>query len=1115
MAELRWTDEQARVLLETGNVLLSANAGTGKTATIVGKLAWLLGLDVGRRVDGRQIPPCPESCGLDEIAAITFTEKAACELKERLRATIEASDRAAELRWELDRAAVGTIHGFCAGLLRDHALRLGIDPTFRVLDEREATLRLQEIIRGEVMDAVGREDRGVEQLLARFGLYGSQHSQGLIGAVASVVREVRWHREQYEGWLTAAVDGAPDDPAAYMLDLEALSAVTEERLGRDVAVEAGDADALSLAGALYNLARRVVHAWLGWMEDENVRDFDSLILDVRRLFTHPAHRPALASIRRSLRILVIDEFQDTDGAQRDIAFALAGLGDSDAADAPQLLLVGDPKQSIYGFRGADVSVWNEVRRRLQETGTALALTENFRTQPGVVDFINSASAAAIETAGAELEPLDPDLCIPYSPLTAFRRAETGQGIDWLDCSVDGPVAEERELEARLVVSRVRALLDSGRVSDPQVLDGHRAVRCSDIAILARTRKALDRVGQALRDAGVAVYNAASLGLAARQDVLDLVTVLRLLADPRDDYHAYAFLRSPFVGLRDEVIARLRLDPHQPGGPLLRQAAAWLRRVETGEAAWFDAPEHPDVAGIEREALGRALAALEEAQALVDRADASELLEDVVRRTGYRLHLLLRSGADEALAAMERFVALLDAYRGLPLGSFLDLWDRWGDQDLGIPQAPLYSAADDVVTLQTIHTAKGLEWPIVVLLGAGDRDRDRLTDSYLTDPELGPVLMPQKPERGPRAERIAARALAAEGAEEARLLYVALTRARDRLIVAAPDVDRGYMAFMAEMLREATLPHLVANDPPRPPRRPIRARAEDPVTRTGSQIEVFSDEADGQLDIFRHGAPPPEQADPADDGLALRPVVYRSPDPEQGTIQRIPVALDWMEGLVTSVLPELVRDVEVSRERALTSATELQLRQMDPRAWRLRYVHGVEESWRFVPDESRDEEIPAALRGTLIHGVLERIEDVEELSRLLGETIADVDAPPGVEELLEPGTPYRRALEVEIERVVTGDRWRWYVEGPHFRELPFLVLAGGRPWRTGALDLYRPAEEPWIIDFKTHRIQADEARRTAAGYEVQADVYRNAATALSGRTPRVLLHFTHPDVAVEM
>ncbi len=148
-----WTDEQAAVILSTGPGLLSANAGTGKTTTIVGKILWMLGLDVGHDTDGTPIAPCPNPCRLDEIAAITFTQKAASELKAKLLSGIEASNRADELRWELDSASVGTIHGFCGRLLRDHALRLGIDPWFRVLDEREATLRRHEIIRSTVMTA--------------------------------------------------------------------------------------------------------------------------------------------------------------------------------------------------------------------------------------------------------------------------------------------------------------------------------------------------------------------------------------------------------------------------------------------------------------------------------------------------------------------------------------------------------------------------------------------------------------------------------------------------------------------------------------------------------------------------------------------------------------------------------------------------------------------------------------------------------------------------------------------------------------------------------------------------------------------------------------------------
>ena len=187
MSDIKWTPEQVRAIRSTADTLLVANAGTGKTTTVVGKILWHLGLPCGTDENGAAIPPVAEPCRLDEIAAITFTEKAAYDLKRKLREEIDASSRAYELRWEVDRASIGTIHSFCGELLREHALRLGIDPTFDILDANEAWTAQDEIIKALVLERVEAGDAGVVELLREGRLLAFGRARGLVDYVRSVI----------------------------------------------------------------------------------------------------------------------------------------------------------------------------------------------------------------------------------------------------------------------------------------------------------------------------------------------------------------------------------------------------------------------------------------------------------------------------------------------------------------------------------------------------------------------------------------------------------------------------------------------------------------------------------------------------------------------------------------------------------------------------------------------------------------------------------------------------------------------------------------------------------------------------------------------------------------
>ncbi|MQA89216.1 MAG: AAA family ATPase [Gemmatimonas sp.] len=1028
MADLQWTGEQVAAILGRRDTLLSANAGSGKTTTVVGKILWLLGLDAGVNGDtGEPLPPCLEPCELHEIAAITFTEKAAHDLKRKLRSGIEDSPRGIELRWKIDRAFIGTIHSFCASLLREHALRLGIDPTFTILDERE-TRSVQDDLTSElVLERLEAQDEGVAEIFRRHGLRGYTLTNGTVDLLRIALRDLRWRRDRYALWT---------DQAGGRLDANRL------RMLAPSGIDANDEAVLRSCDTLYRLARIALHRWEEYQREENVRDYDGLILDTRGLLVGPHGAPALRSIRDRFRILVIDEFQDTDRAQADIALNIGR-----AVDRPQLLFVGDPKQSIYRFRGADISVWNEVAHALKDDGELLSLTSNFRSQPELIEYLNAVGEEAIEETGRALENELPQSRVRYSPLRAGLESSATASVEFLSVD-DGNADSRRVAEGEQVARRIRELVENGEtIVDPD--DGQlRPCRYSDIAVLYRGRNGLKHYQRMLAVHGVPVFHPAQGGLADQQEIADVVNALRLLDNPADDLAAFGFLRSPFVGLRDEVVARIALE--RGSRSLLRQSRAFLDEVE-----WWAPPEGEELRDIERDALHTGLGLVDELIGLAARLPLDELLAHLLDRSGYRLHLMLLGENREPLANLQTLVRIAEQYRKHPIGDFLDIWSRWSEQDTGLPQAPLYSADDDVVTLTTIHRAKGLEWPVVFLIDTISRITSRTTNNFWSDPDCGPLLAPKTSDQGPRAKAIINRYELEETAEEARLLYVATTRAKDRLVITGPaPKKRSHLQWLTH----------------------------------GSEVSVVSDRS------CAAELPPPAGS------------------PEVG--------LGWLDRLRTAPLPHLAELLPAPPFRHLSSATEVMLRERDRPQWELRYVHGVEPVWAFARNSS-GKRIPERVRGTIIHGALERYppgpleraEMEEELARILEEVIGELEMPE-LEPYLTAENDYRNALEREIAHVVSSEEWGWYTAGEHYRELPFLHIVGQRLAYVGAFDLYRPEDgEAAIIDFKTHDLPADRVAVAAKEYSQQARLYRDAAEV---RSPaRVMLHFTKPGAVVEM
>lgn len=1052
MAEICWTPEQLHAIRSEDDTLLVANAGTGKTTTVVGKIMWRLGLPFGVNGEtGEPLAPPAVPCRLDEIAAITFTEKAAYDLKRQLRKRIEASSRADELRWEIDRASVGTIHSFCGELLREHALRLGIDPTFEILDEDEAWAEQDELIKTFLLERLAEEDAAAEAVLRRWKLTGWRHVKGVIDHVRDVVRDLRWRERRYERWLRTdpppASDGTLDlfPPAGPGLDLPAVRALCAEG-------ETKDEEALAICSELVELALEARARWDARLEEENQRDFDSLVLGAADLLLGPDGGPALAAIRDRYRMLIIDEFQDTDFTQRDIAFAI-GRG----VARPQLFLVGDPKQSIYRFRGADISVWNAVADDFAGEGDILDLPRNFRSAPPIIDFVNIVGRVAMDETGTALAEERLPSRIDYADLVSGVPDHAQTGVEWLPAQ-GRKVAERRESEAVRIASRILASVGRDEIRDPDTGE-LRSLAYRDIALLYRARSGLEHFETTLKRHGIPYFVSGMAHLGERQEILDILNALRLLGNERDDMRAFGYLRSPFVGLRDETIARIRLL--QRGGPLIRQAKRWL---EEGE--WPAAPDHPRLAEIERRALEDGLSVLDDLRRLAPRLALDEVIEELLERTGYRLHVLLMEGAEEVLANIRSLIHFAESHRAHDLSTFFEVWDRSTSRDIGLPQAPLYSKEDDVVTLSTIHRAKGLEWPVVFLFGVDRKLWTARANEYWSDAELGPLFCLKASDRGARGNRILRREELESTAEEARLLYVAATRARDRLIIVGPtDGEKGYDKWLA------------------------RGGAE-----VGSDVEVAA--------APRTNRPPTLEWLDRYDVAAPPDLVHALPEPPLRWIRSATELMlregdeeEWTRRYRHGVAAQWHFAPAASGETAALPATV-----------RGQIIHGVLERLEAEAEIARvvEETIGSLDEPELEHMLRPGTEYREALEREIRRVAASEEWAWYTEG--ELGRDYWK--ELEFIQLAGARDWRFGAFDLYRR------VTGPAPARLArALDLDERLDA-LVIDFKTHPIPADRAEAVAEGYRIQADVYRAAAARLGGRTV-VGLHFTRPNALVPM
>jgi ATP-dependent helicase/nuclease subunit A len=827
VAQMRPSEEQEPAVVERGrDVVVTAGAGTGKTRTLVARYLSLLADDLPLR----------------SVVAITFTRKAAREMRNRVREEVRQYLTRADLpaaereRWqslyaELDAARIGTIHSLCAEILRAHPAEAQVDPRFEMLDEGQMAV-LQRRAVDEALTWAADDPEAV----VLFALLGGDK---LRTTLETLLRR-RWDAEDLlaslpngllDHWKvtlaerqTRALDGLltwpnwaasvdilknneednPDDPMAIqrraalaairgatgnLADrLDSLSRLDKINLrgGSQRSWPEGKAQLNEVKDALRALrdlwrdhadllelgltaldgelaaampALREVFAFAcarydRFKRERNSLDFDDLERGALTLFRdNPTVR---ARWQGEVEAILVDEFQDTNAHQRDLVTYLNG-------DGQRLFIVGDAKQSIYRFRGADVEVFRAERERIEDhDGAAVSLSTSYRAHQALMQGLNDLLRPVL---GEEEDPARP-WAEPFAPLAHYRE-EPGPGFTAPHIEIHLTVGSKSngalDRAADALAARILELMTSG----VQVVeDGEpRPIDYGDIAILCRATSSFNHYEDALERAGVPFLTVSGRGFYRRPEIRDLLNGLQALADPTDDLALIGLLRSPAFALSDAALYLLWEERDRCEEP----ASLWDVLQEAGG----------DLPGEDARKAERARRFIATLHRQAGRMPVADLLKRYLDTTDYRAALIQ---AGQARGARNVAKLLADAHTSgvVGVGEFLEYVQ--GLRDAGTREGEARATAEGAVQVMTVHAAKGLEFPVVVI---GDITRSTPgSRDVLVDPELG-VLIKLKDADDTEAsiyyvgkERDEDQA----EAESDRLFYVAATRAREKLIL---------------------------------------------------------------------------------------------------------------------------------------------------------------------------------------------------------------------------------------------------------------------------------------------------------------------------------------------
>ena len=1078
-------------------IVVTAGAGSGKTRALVARYLRLL----------------ETGYPLRSLIAITFTRKAAREMRARIRAEIDKQLDSPSSKsggdWqtiaaELDSARISTIHSLCAEILRAHPAEAGVDPHFSVLEEGlAAAIRAQAVetalawaaddpqaaplfkifsepdlrrILGTLLQSrldipplTGREDslRGWS-LAAESWFYARTSDSAWKDSIASLAnlqadqpddklelarRQVlaAWKDAQQalqnKDWDTAlatlaqlrkaiSTGGQKGNWGAAALEA-AREAMRELREYYDAALKpliggdppevrwALDEQAAAAMPALDALIAQVLRKYQNLKDEQQALDTDDLEGRAAELLTE--NKRVRARWQHGTRaLLLVDEFQDTNERQRQIVYALAGFAPASLPNSAQssegagLFVVGDAKQSIYKFRGADVTVFRQVQADIAAVGgLPLNFDLTFRAHKPLLNGINALLAPILGERDDHARPYE----IPFAPLRAYRQTPKSEDVAAPYIEFILGLGED--------ATSGRAAAADALATRLQELHEQEDFAWGDMALLFRASTAFDVYEDALETAGIPFVTVAGRGFYDRPEIRDLLNALAAIADPTDDLAMAGLLRSPAVGLSDADLYYLRFTNGSD-----KPCPLW-ESLQTCDVA-------EDLTGLK----ARALNIISDLHNLVGRSPTAEVLKRYLDLTGYRAILGQAPGGSRTQRNVDKLLADAHRSRMVSLEDFLLYVQTLRDVDTREGEAPVEAAG--AVQLMTVHKAKGLEFPLVVIADAAYQPLS-WRDTVLLDEKMG--LLP-----GLRADD-RARPLAwklsdlseseRDDAEDKRLLYVAATRAQEKLLING-HVKRlkkgnlsigGWLARLGEVIG---LGDIIFN--------------EDITAPIALDVQ-FSE----SLACTLHPPPPPPRAP------APRPPVPEAPSE-------------------TGDFPKLAAPLRIPEERLLDE--KMLAREADP----------PRRVWRVVPRAKRPTG-PAWLVGKLVHEAIRHW-------RFPNDDFEAFITPFAVEAGLTDQTEIRatiRAVARLLEHLHAHPLWAEIDAAERYHEVAYAT-----PDDRGIIDLLCRTEAGWVIaDFKTDELRSEAELQAAIqreGYDQQIRRYAQVAATQLGVLPKLLLVF---------